>query len=699
MKRNYENIQATEQFRALSNNLSNLPFSFVYGGKEYKGFSSENFALISKNVIRSGEKETQNFRFAFLKALEITLSLTHYFSHGVTEWTIWFENTTEKNSDVIENIKTELNFVGKYPVLKGILGDHVNQYSPYSIDLQNNMVEFSEDLGRATHINFPYFNLEYGDGGVMLAIGWAGTWNARFSSKDNITTYTATSVNGLKTYLKPGEKIRTALFVIAPYSVRNEHYATNYWRDWYVKYNLPKADKSGKELQPFSTCYLAVDSKLQFTDGSMNEYYFTWKPSLEKMIEENVKVDYRWLDAGWYVRPDRTSPGLGLTIDTNWWASVGTWKLDPEKWPGNTLLEATDFARANGMKTLMWFEPERVTDPENLEKNFGYKREWAIEKAGLKLESVPSTIANNIGDPSCLNWTLNQICSTLRENKVELYREDCNVDAAPLWRQFDQTEGENRSGITESKFVDGHYKLWDGIIECTCSYGGCGFVDSCASGGGRNDLESMRRGVPLLRSDSDRTTTALRLSMTTAFNKWIPFCGASSTEKEEELDVKGSIDKYIWRASYLPALKVSGRFTQDPNLDFDMLRFGINEWKKVSPYLLKEFYVLTPWHHGRDNSDFTAFCYYDPETEKGILFAFRQEGCYIKKPLNVILPFINTGEKYRLTDEDSKQMYIVDGHLELRFSSELCIKDDKYFKPSNGGREAKLLWIERVNNI
>ena len=45
------------------------------------------------------------------------------------------------------------------------------------------------------------------------------------------------------------------------------------------------------------------------------------------------------------------------------------------------------------------------------------------------------------------------------------------------------------------------------------------YVDSCASGGGRNDLESMRRGVPFLRSDSDRTTAAIRLAMTSSFSK------------------------------------------------------------------------------------------------------------------------------------------------------------------------------------
>lgn len=673
MKRSYVNPKASALYRTLSDDLSSLPFSFHYDGKEYNGFSAEHFNLISREVVQSGDKETQQVKFALLQTLEVTLLLTHYFSHGVTEWTVWFENTSDRNSGILEDIKTQLRFTGSHPELKGILGDHVNQYSPYCLDLQNNLVEFSSDSGRATHINFPYFNLECGDGGVMLAIGWAGTWNATFSSDGEVSTYTATSVNGLKTYLKPGEKIRTALFVVAPYSVRNEHYATNFWRDWFVTHNMPKADATGETLKPFSTCCLCNDTGFPNSDGSISERYSTWRPSLEKMIAEDAKVDFRWFDAGWYVCPDGSSPEP-YVIGHDWWDTVGTWELDPTKWPGKTFLESTEFARQNGMKTLVWFEPERVTDPENLAKNYGYKMEWAIRVEGER------TISNNIGDPECLKWTTERICKMLRENKVEMYREDNNCNAATLWAHLDGLEGENRRGITESKFIIGHYQMWDDIIACTLSYGGCGFVDSCASGGGRNDLESMRRGVPILRSDSDRTTTALRLSMTTAFNKWIPFCGANTKEKASQLAPTGISDPYVWRASYLPSLNVDQQFVHDADQNFDMVRFGLKEWKKVSPFLLKEFYTLTPWHKEVDITDFTAFCYYDPEKEEGVILAFSQEECR-RNTLRVRLPFAENGAQYTVTDEDSGEENRTEGCVTVAFD-----------KP----RSAKLLWVKKL---
>jgi alpha-galactosidase len=672
MKRNYKNKDADKWYSEIVKKPEKLPFSFIYGGTEYNGFSADNFSLKDKTVNRVGDKEEADFYYELNQEIDVCLKLTHYFSHGVTEWTVFFENNTDRNSAIFEDIKTKMNFGGDAPVLKGILGDYENYYEPYCKDLKKESVSFCSDIGRATHIYFPYFNLEYGSGGAMLAIGWAGTWSASFSATENGAEYVAQAVNGLKTYLKPGEKIRTALFVFAPYSVRDEYYATNFWRSWFNEYNLPKASSKGDDLTPFSTSCLAVDTGLPNSDGSISENYKTWKPSLQKMIEEGIKIDFRWLDAGWYIAPDGTS-AESFVEGHDWWDTIGTWELDPIKWPGKSLLESTEFARKNGMKTLMWFEPERVTDPENLSKNYGYDADWAIRREGDR------AVANNIGDPNCLAWTSERICRVLRENKVEMYREDNNSDSASLWKHMDALEGENRKGITEMKIIAAHYELWDRIIECTLGFGGCGFVDSCASGGGRNDIESLRRGIPLLRSDADRTTTALRLSMSHSFNKWITFSGSSSHESDYELNAPTFRDSYILRASYLPVLNVNAKYATEPDYDFETIKKGIEEWKKTHPFLLKEFYTLTPWRHRTDKTGFTAFVYFDPEIEEGLLFAFRQEECKEEK-LTVKIPSL-MGENLEFTDKDSGERFYMDEEntLELVFDKPreakmICVK-------------------------
>ena len=451
----YFNELATNSYKYLLSNIAKLPFSFFYDKKEVFVY---NLKEISRETVALKDKETTDISFQF-DVLRITIKLTHYFTHGATEWTVWFENISDKNSGILENLQTKVEFVGKKPVLKGILGDHVNKYRPYEKDLTKENVDFISDKGRATHEFFPYFNLEYGDSGCFLAIGWAGTWKANFSYLQDKTVYSASSVVDLSTYLKPNEKIRTALFSFLPYNVRDEVYATNLWRNWYIEQNMPKFDATGKDIKPFSACCFDSNTGRKRTDGSLSETYYTWKPTFEKLLSIGLKIDFRWVDAGWYQRPDLGTTD-GACFESDWWPTVGTWVFDPIKWPKGTFRQSTDFARQKGVKTLLWFEPDRVNDIDNLVKNFGYKKEWAIPAENV------IDIFNDFGNKDCFNWVLGQIRKTLTENKVELYREDFNVDIPKLnWDYGDKLQCENRKGFTECNHISNHYKLWDEIIK------------------------------------------------------------------------------------------------------------------------------------------------------------------------------------------------------------------------------------------
>ena len=57
MKRNYRNPKASENYRAWLEHPETIPFSFVYGGKEYSGFSSGYFILQEKKTDTAGDKE------------------------------------------------------------------------------------------------------------------------------------------------------------------------------------------------------------------------------------------------------------------------------------------------------------------------------------------------------------------------------------------------------------------------------------------------------------------------------------------------------------------------------------------------------------------------------------------------------------------------------------------------------------------
>ena len=174
------------------------------------------------------------------------------------------------------------------------------------------------------------------------------------------------TTNYLQTVLMPGEEIRTGLIVRLPYKGRDADNATNLWREWWIKYNMPHADAAGSPVTPFTTCCFANDTGLPNSDGSISERSTTWRRTLEKLIAEDIVPDFRWLDAGWYSDP------AGNTVESDWFGTVGAWEVDPVKWPGKSLRESNEACHNAGMKVLTWFEPERVTDIPNLVKNYGY---------------------------------------------------------------------------------------------------------------------------------------------------------------------------------------------------------------------------------------------------------------------------------------------------------------------------------------
>ncbi len=650
-KKNLALLRAKNEFEAYILKNESFPVSFSYGGKAYKGFG--DLPLVEKTVTKTDAGTDFVMRFSLDANVEARIEGKYCDEFGEYEYTLYFENIGDKVSDVISDVYClDTVFDGENGALRGILGDHENFYKGYEKDLSAEDVYFKSENGRATHIVFPYFDLVHGNGGSLIALGWAGTWDASFVSNGNSVSVKAKTCINLSTVLLPGESVRSGLVVVIPYSGRDEFNATNLWREWFMKYNLPKANLKGETLKPFTTICWSGDTGLPNSDGSISERSFTWRPTFEKMLEKNVHPDFRWFDAGWYFDP------ACKTVESDWWGTIGTWDLDTEKWPDGSFRKSVDACHEVGIKTLVWFEPERVTHVEDLAKNYGYNPEWGI--------TIGNVTTNNIGDDECLEWTFGRISKMLKENDVDLFREDNNSNPAGSWAIIDERENEKhslpRNGIGENKAICGHYKLWDKILAFCGENGKCTYLDSCASGGGRNDLESMRRGIPFMRSDFDRTTSSMRLSQTSSFCKWVPFHGSSTKETVYQLEAEAGkgASPYVSRASFLPVMNYGLQFVQNPDIDYELFHKNLNEWQSIKHLLTKDLYVLTPWHHHEDRSAWTAVAYDDPDIGESILLGFRMEDC-AEDTFIARLPFAEAGTTYTLTNVDTDENSELDG--------------------------------------
>ena len=84
---------------------------------------------------------------------------------------------------------------------------------------------------------------------------------------------------------------------------------------------------------------------------------------------------------------------------------------------------------------------------------------------------------------------MEHIGELLKEQGIDFYRQDFNFDPLPIWRANDAPD---RQGITEIRHVTGYLAYWDELRRRlpTCAL-------TPAGAGRRDDLETLRRAVPL----------------------------------------------------------------------------------------------------------------------------------------------------------------------------------------------------------
>jgi alpha-galactosidase len=129
-------------------------------------------------------------------------------------------------------------------------------------------------------------------------------------------------------------------------------------------------------------------------------------------------------------------------------------------------------------------------------------------------------------------------------------------------------------------------------------------------------LETLRRAVPLLRSDypvSDFTPHGAtgQQSQTWGISLWMPYHGTGAPLS----------DPYTMRSSFVPAYRL-GWDTSNQGIDHALLRKTVEDFRQVEKCLLGDFYPLTPYSTGEDvwlgwQSDV-------PEQGEGMVQVFRR---------------------------------------------------------------------------
>jgi len=205
------------------------------------------------------------------------------------------------------------------------------------------------------------------------------------------------------------------------------------------------------------------------------------------------------------------------------------------------------------------------------------------------------------------------------------------MDPLPFWRAND---AEDRQGITEIRHVEGYLAYWDELIR---RHPGM-LIDSCASGGRRNDLETLRRAVPLLRSDYIMEPIGNQCH-TYALAPWFPFYGTGSSKT----------DTYLVRSTLCPHFTACWD-QREESLDWANLKRLIDQWKTFAPNYFGDYYPLTPYT--LKDSDWIAWQFDRAEDGTGMVQAFRRPNS-IYMTAQLPLCGLEPDARYAVTDVDS----------------------------------------------
>ena len=151
-------------------------------------------------------------------------------------------------------------------------------------------------------------------------------------------------------------------------------------------------------------------------------------------------------------------------------------------------------------------------------------------------------------------------------------------------------------------------------------------IDSCASGGRRNDLETMRRAVPLWRSDYAFEPIGHQC-MTYGISLWLPYHGTGTVASAAAPYYGGgltAIEPYAFWSNAAPSLGC-GIDIRVRQIDYQSLRRLYRQWRQLSEFYYADFYPLTPYTQA--NRDWIAWQFNDPEHAAGAVQAFRRAEC------------------------------------------------------------------------
>lgn len=579
------------------------PFSFLY---DREGSSALLKAWPKKVETHPLDQDRTEYLLTWTDpktGLQFRVNALEFANSPVVEWTAYFKNEGKADAPLLEYVQaldTSFEVKGEgiptilYSKGCGVMDTYALQKKTLN---QLESFEISSLSGGKTVETIPFFDIRNAGHGLIGALGWPGSWTINFSRATEGAIAVSAGMGNTHISLHPGEEIRTPEVLLLPYE-GDDADAHNVLRRHILKYHTPHYDGQPVVL-PVS--HLGWGGMKTSTSLRL----------IDQISKEKIGFENFWMDAGWY-GTDRPVDEFQVFGKEDWFLHAGDWRVNEVPHPdGKGLRPISDAAHAEGMKFLLWFEPERAVlgTPLTIEHPDWFIGEVTTHFEGNTARPLVKFRMFDFGNPAAREYMTDTISNLIDMEGIDIYRQDCNFALAPFWEQADTTD---RQGITQIRYAEGLLEFWDALRRRHPKL----ILDIVQ----RGDLETISRAVDLSRADypvsPDADPIGAQIS-TEGLAYWRPHFGTL-------LQVRPG-DTYHFRSGMAPGLafalfNVAGYPNQVGNFipadfPYDWMRKMVAQLKRVRPYYYGDYYPILPCS---DNSDCTA----DPNKERSAAFVW-----------------------------------------------------------------------------
>jgi len=567
------------------------PGRLVVGGKVI-----EDFVAISEEPSPDASWTVRVFESVSVPTLQIRAQWRAI--GAVTEWIPTLVNNAPAPSGKV----TELRSLAASWPTRGPVDFYGNKGSFHKpddfadrIERDVDVVELIPEEGRSSCGVLPFFALSDRHDSLAVGIGWSGRWSATLRHSDG-TLQVEIGLPQVGFVLRPWESVRLPSVLLARAPEASADQARRLVRSYITNHVSPKTPDG--ESPNFTACSMMYD----FLHGNPVISEQGEIAALEQAAA--LGIETYWIDAGWY--------GHGPLHREYWWQQVGNWNFRRGELPRG-LRPISDRAHERGMKFIFWMEPERARADSD----------WARAHPDLFLgypsgDEEPNwwtkdNLLLNLADPRAVDLAFEKISALITEFNADIFRQDFNTAPLAAWYAADAP---NREGITEIRYIEGLYALWDRIL---AAHPGL-VIDNCASGGRRIDLETMRRSVPLWRSDYLMDKQPPEMDITNQIHGW-----GLGHWVADHLAVIKTFDAYALRSTlstgFMP-YRALPTDKQDP--EYADALAAVAENKRLRPLLAEERIGLIAPDLGKEA--WAAYQHHCHADSTGIIVALRGPG-------------------------------------------------------------------------